>query len=649
MSDRSQNTHCANAALVARRATGEYFTPAPIVQYMVRHTLAPLLADAHPDRPLRILEPACGEGAFLVEAYRCLLEWHLAYCLRSDPAGLRPPTGNEVPATVIGRTDCQSVPDGLAIRPTGRLFPACCLATVGPARLQRSPATGNWELTWAERKRILLSSLFGLELQPQLVERTRTALADVAAEGDTRRAEELRSALSMQIRCGDALVEPDPERPTDSPGASPAFCWRAEFAEVFRGGQAGFDAVLGNPPYVNIRRLTRMHGETVKRYLQQHYRCARGAYDLYVLFLEKAFELLRPGGVCGFIIPNKIATLNYARACRKLLLEQTTILQIVDLAGSSAFPDASVYPYVLIWRKQPPPDKHRIATVQAQCLEELLACLAEHSVRQAELSAESGLQIHGQLRVETRVPTRPLSEVAELHSGSTGFQAASIAGALQESTEAVAEASYEFIVSGNIDRYAIRPGRVRFMKRDFAAPRLPAAAACLTARKRRLFESPKIVIAGLTTRLEAAWDEGRRALGVQVYAAVPRQVDARYLLGLLNSKLLSQLFRLRFGAKRLAGGYLAINKSQLAQLPICVSSPDDLEAGPLQRRLIQLVDELQAGWQEAGPDGPRDRQAFRLARAERDAEIDALVYRLYRLTDEEIAEVEASVQEDLRL
>ena len=622
---------------MARQAAGQFFTPAPIVQFIVRHTLAPLLADAHPEQPLRILEPACGDGAFLVEAYRCLLDWHLQYYVRLLPTGLR--NGGETTSAAAG------LPLTPALSPEylgEGAISSPCLAAAGPARVQRSSATGAWELTWAERKRILVSSLFGVELQPRLAELTKRALADAAAPGDAQRAAELQAPLSKQVRCGDALVEPDLERPAGHPGTSAAFCWSAEFAEVFRGRQSGFDAVLGNPPYLNIRRLTQTHGATVKRYLRQHYRCARGSYDLYVLFLEKAFELLRPGGVCGFIVPNKLATLNYARPCRTMLLEQATILQMVDLASSSAFPEAGVYPYVLIWRKQPPPDEHRIATVQVQRLADLLASPPRRFVRQAGLSAESGLQIHGALPVESRVATCPLSEVADLHSGSTGFQAATLAAALREGPAAASEASFEFIVSGNIDRYTIRTGRVRFMKRDFAGPRLPVDAACLTSRKRQLYEHPKIVIAGMTTRLEAAWDEGRRALGVQVYAAVPRQVDPRYLLGLLNSKLLSHLFALRFQAKRLAGGYLAINKSQLAQLPICVRSPADREAGPLQQRLIQLVGQLQAHSHKAAPADPRERAAW-------DAEIDALVYRLYCLTDEEIAAVEASVRADPKL
>src|SRR5207253_3534865 len=97
---------------------------------------------------------------------------------------------------------------------------------------------------------------------------------------------------------------------------------------------------------------------------------------------------------------------------------------------------------------------------------------------------------------------------------------------------------------------------------------LPLIIPELTTAKRRLFAAPKIVIAGMSRRLEAAWDGRGLALGVQVFAASEWKLDPFYLLALLNSKLLSYLFATRYAAKRLSGGYLAINKGQLARLQI---------------------------------------------------------------------------------
>jgi hypothetical protein len=180
---------------------------------------------------------------------------------------------------------------------------------------------------------------------------------------------------------------------------------------------------------------------------------------------------------------------------------------------------------------------------------------------------------------------------------------------------------FDFIVSGNIDRYAISRGNVRFMKRTFTRPVLPMNADVLSENKRTLFAHPKIVIAGMSRRLEAAFDAGGLALGVQVYAVANFQDDPRYLLGILNSKLLSYLLWTRFQAKRLAGGYLAINKGQLAKLPIRFVDKADRQAVFMRDRIIDIVD---------GMERPN---------AASDDEIDRLIYQLYRLTDDELETV----------
>ena len=156
----------------------------------------------------------------------------------------------------------------------------------------------------------------------------------------------------------------------------------------------------------------------------------------------------------------------------------------------------------------------------------------------------------------------------------------------------------------------------------------------MTADKRKLFAGPKIVIAGMSRRLEAAWDSTGLALGVQVFAASKIQVDPFYLLALLNSKLLSYLFATRFAAKRLAGGYLAINKGQLAKLPIVVGTgaPTKCVGVPsFERRLAELARSL-------------TEQARRQPHED---EADKLIYQLYRLTGAEIARVEAHFSEQL--
>jgi tRNA1(Val) A37 N6-methylase TrmN6 len=469
-----------------RQARGVFYTPQVIVDFLVDRTLRPLLAAHRPAaRELRILDPACGCGAFL-----------LGVCRWTDRA---------------------------AHRANG----------IGAAKIR----------------------LEGIDVDPAAVALASAALSQCGAP----------TTIDVRLLNADALAGGDP----------------------WQGG--GFDAIVGNPPYVNIRKLARYAGPSSVEGLRRRFRCAAGAFDLYVLFIERAVASLREGGRLGFVVPNKLAALDYAAHCRELLLSQGTLDEVVDLSSLRVFGDADVYPYLLTWTKGPVGRNHRIAVSWPDSLARIASAPAIH-VLQSRQSAK-GLSLHGELEVELRAATVPLAELCTIHSGATGFQAASLASWLVERNAAHARRNgtvRDFIVSGNIEPYAIELGNVRFLGRNFARPVLPADAPLLSPRKRRLYAQEKIVLAGMGRRIEAAFDRRGLALGVQVYALADWNVDPLYLLGLLNSRLMSHLFRLRFSAKQLAGGYLSFNKGQLARLPIRTVGRRGNERR-LHDRLLKLV------------------------------------------------------------
>jgi len=561
---------------MTKKANGVYYTPSAVVDYIVRGTLSPLLEGKSPMHPLTVLDPACGSGYFLLGAYQFLLDWSLEWYREHD-----------------------------AERWLSGSHPTICRA--GDSLCLRND----------ERERILREHIFGVDIDEQATVVAKRSLADVCGQPTTARLD--------NIRCGNSLIGSDfPQRRAPGGLDDPCprvrtFDWEAEFPAVIASG--GFDAIVGNPPYVNTRLVKQEQGEAIKRYYRERYRCARRAFDLYVLFVERSHELLRQGGRAGLIVPNKIATLDYARSCREVLLQETALDTITDVSDQQLFRDASVYPYIITWTKQLPAPDHNVRIVSAAESEDLSQAGNSHFVRQAGWSAEAGIAIHGTLDVEARVTTRPLSQCGAIRSGTTGFSAEQMARALKEQDAGGGDV-FDFIVSGNIDRYAISRGNVRFMKRTFRRPGLPMNADVLSESKRTLFADPKIVIAGMSRRLEAAFDAGGLALGVQVYAVANFQDEARFLLGVLNSKLMSFLLRTRFQAKRLAGGYLAINKSQLAKLPIRFVDEADRRAVSLRDSIIDIVDGLER------------------PNAESEDEIDRLVYQLYGLTDAEIETVE---------
>lgn len=139
------------------------------------------------------------------------------------------------------------------------------------------------------------------------------------------------------------------------------FHWELEFPDIFferngtpKGEQAGFDAIVGNPPYVRQEKL----GED-KPFYQDHYAVYHGAADLFIYFFGQGLRLLRPGGWLAYISSNSWLRANYATPLRRSLRLQTSVEQIIDLGNTRVFADApDLSPAIQIVRNLPPTDSH---------------------------------------------------------------------------------------------------------------------------------------------------------------------------------------------------------------------------------------------------------------------------------------------------
>jgi len=130
------------------------------------------------------------------------------------------------------------------------------------------------------------------------------------------------------------------------------FHWELEFPEVWytkrgRRSNPGFDAVIGNPPYVRQEQIT-----PNKDYFSAVFAVYRSTADLYVYFYEIAHRLLRPGGVFGMITSNKFMRAAYGRPLRRFLAQGVYVRQIIDFGDLPVFPDASAYPCIVITSKE---------------------------------------------------------------------------------------------------------------------------------------------------------------------------------------------------------------------------------------------------------------------------------------------------------
>jgi len=129
-----------------------------------------------------------------------------------------------------------------------------------------------------------------------------------------------------------------------------AFEWRFEFPEVLNdeGDFVGFDVVMGNPPYIQLQAMKGI-SEQLKRF---DYKTYEKTGDIYSLFYEKGYQILKDGGLLAYITSNKWMRANYGKSTRNYFLEYTQPLLLVDL-GSGVFKEATVDANILIFKKQP--------------------------------------------------------------------------------------------------------------------------------------------------------------------------------------------------------------------------------------------------------------------------------------------------------
>ena len=372
------------------------------------------------------------------------------------------------------------------------------------------------------------------------------------------------------------------------------FLWHTWFKDIFDKG--GFDIVIGNPPYVSAVEMARTEYE--KLIYKKNYPQATGAYDIYVLFLLRGLMITK--NVFFWIIPNKFLIADYAKKTKDLL-EQKGLYSSVDVSVFKVFKNASVYPIILSGSKLSDKD---FCKYTLDKYEDLLFNKARPI---KEMEASSIIKDCG----------------IEVCSGATGFEAQIIKEYVVDGER---DNVIPFTVSGNIDRYQYNNTDVRYMKAKYHKAFIRKDCDVANS-KLKMWMSPKIVIAGMTKVIEATYVDTPLALGVGVYAiTVFNNFSPYYITGLLNSKYTSFYLRSKFKDKHLAGGYLAINKSTIEQLPF-------VEADAATQGLISSNAKKITQLKKNNPDA--DTSLL-------DREIDRLVYELYNLTDEEIGVIEGT-------
>jgi type I restriction-modification system DNA methylase subunit len=233
---------------------------------------------------------------------------------------------------------------------------------------------------------------------------------DVPDDADERMARALHSGVWEKIEEQDwfksAQAMAEEER---------FFHWELEFPMAFynQGGErkadAGFDAVIGNPPYINIMRIPDKQVD----YLKEKWNTAFRRFDLYVLFSELAYNVGTNGARHGYIVPDKLFTESYGTEWRKATLKNHGLTRILDLRDQNVFDDATNSPIVFIMECGRPRDSITIEEWSGDA-----------ALKRASLPVSGFIQTPGsQIRIDWTENTEAL--LSEIRSGT--FQLSRVA------------------------------------------------------------------------------------------------------------------------------------------------------------------------------------------------------------------------------
>ncbi|MGV9013429.1 MAG: Eco57I restriction-modification methylase domain-containing protein [Flavobacteriales bacterium] len=627
-----------------RHAGGVYYTPQYIVEYIVGRTVGELVKGKKPAEveKLRIVDPACGSGSFLLGAYDYLLNWH-----KEQYGGLKRLRPGSTGKMRTGKKSDKLRPDG--------------------------------ELTTAEKKRILVNNIYGVDLDANAVEVTKLSLLLKCMEGETEASinqqlglfhERVLPTLDKNVQCGNSLIDTDwyDLHPEGDAKAVKPFNWERSFPEVFKKG--GFDAVIGNPPYVR-QELFSEH----KPYFQQRYAVYHGVADLYTYFMERAAGLLKPGGLYGIIVANKWMRANYGEALRTWLKQQD-VRELIDFGDLPVFDGATTYPCIVLYAKGKPSRNITVCEVKTLDFENLEASVQQHkrSLPQSGLEA-SGWSLAGaeeqKLFKKLMGMGVPLGEYVDgkIYRGVlTGLNEAFVIDAatrkaLIKQDKKSAELIKPFLAGRDIKRYK-QPKSEKYLiftRRGIDIENYPAIKAHLSQYKKQLmpkpkghegkwdgrkqgtykwyeiqdsvdyheqFEEPKIIIPAIVKAGSYGYDTEAYYSNDKT-SIIP--TEDLFLLGVLNSKAVD--FVLKHIASTKQNGYFEYKPMYVSKLPILYHMQKSAAIAAEVKTLLALHGELDAAT------GLRATQlADRIAHV--DAKVDGLVFGLYGLEEGEIEVVE---------
>ena len=318
----------------------------------------------------------------------------------------------------------------------------------------------------------------------------------------------------------------------------------------------GFDIVIGNPPYINVKNQDLQTRLTLGNLLY-----SKGA-DVYVGFIEKGYEFLNSNAVLCLIVPNKFFGAGYGKKIRFFIQNNKQIDRIWDIKDVNVFENAAISTIVFISHNKKPSYPTMILSG-----DKLLACNVFDSNGKIQIESSDDEK---SFLTTIKNNCFELSELADVRTGIMGFEYWKMQNVI-DSGGLCSDSRIPIYTNGNLARYIDKwnDTEITLYKSKYYKPTIELDANYLNANTISLFRtSPKIIVRGVARNVSGIIAEQSSGLLVAVHAIIPHKISVYALLAYINSRFINWYHLKTFYSQRIPQGSLKYPVEFFQYLPI---------------------------------------------------------------------------------
>lgn len=597
-------------------------TPKMIVEQIIIDTLEPLVADKSVAEliNIKVADICCGSGTFLISSFDFIQRTFLEKFLEEGESN----------SGLVHQVD-----------------------------------ETTWSLTLKAKREILEKNIFGVDINPYAAEVSEFSLLLKLLEGESKAtvdsfidqySQKVLPNLKGNVKCGNSLVDStffkaNPAALSDDrilQKINP-FDWVREFPFLVESG--GFDAIIGNPPYVRIQNMVKFAMEEVR-----YYQSAASGYsvsksdtiDKYYVFIERALSLLNDRGMLGYIIPHKFFLIKGGKSLRNLISSKAQISKITHFGISQVFPDRSTYTAILILQKTKSEsfEFKKVRKISAESLNSTIDIILYNS---EEFKAEPWIflspetkSVFNKIRSERTLPLKNLAEICVglqtsadkififvPESETSDTYAFSKEGKVWEVEKGICQPALLDLTFGLFDivrenaklifPYSIENGTAKLFDEEFFQNTYPLAWSYLSSEKGKLTRrnlqgkepkwyqfgrsqslakfcnTPKLIWSVLANTAPYTLDLNNLLFtggGNGPYYGLinSSNFELKYFLGILSHPLIENM--VKAGASEFRGAYYSHGKQFIENIPIWNVDFNNPSENEKYREIIRLVNQL---------------------------------------------------------